>query len=171
MGYPVEISQIITVRRSNGDPKSLQYSVSNDPNSDVWSVIAEGEYASQSDGIHVLALDATQTIKARYLKLLLEESFRAPFTGIAEIYVIGKSFEGIKHVETLPGKVYAENGILKVKEFSPTASLAVYNILGQKITAYKTVNEGVEIRLPSKGIYIVKIQDKGLSSSYKVVAK
>jgi hypothetical protein len=171
MGAPVEISQIITIRRNNGDTKTLQYSVSNDPDLEEWPVIAEGEYAAQGDGIHDLTLDATQTIKARYLKLFLAESFRAPFTGIAEVYVIGKSFEGIKHVETLPGKVYAENGILKIKEFSPTASLAVYNILGQKISAYKAVNDGVEIRLPSKGIYIVKIQDKGLSSSYKVVAK
>ncbi|GHU65352.1 hypothetical protein FACS1894123_11200 [Bacteroidia bacterium] len=171
LGYPVEISQIITIRRSNGDIKSLQYSVSNDPNSDVWTIIAEGEYAAQSDGIHNLTLDATQIVKARYLKLFLPDSYRDIFTGIAEVYAIGKEYQGIKHVEALPGKVYAENGILKVKEFPTSASLAVYNILGQKITAYKAVNDGVEIKLPSKGIYVVKVQNKGITSSYKVVVK
>jgi hypothetical protein len=171
LGYPVEISQIVTIRRNNGDTKTLQYSVSNDPNSETWSIIAEGAYAAQSDGIHDLTLDATQTVKARYLKLLLEESFRAPFTGIAEVYAIGKTFESIRTIEALPGKVYAENGILKVKEFPTTASLAVYNLLGQKLTDYKTLNGDVEISLPTKGIYIVKVQDKGLTSTYKVIVK
>jgi hypothetical protein len=170
MGYQVEISQIITIRRNNGDTKTLEYSVSNDPNGDEWSIIATGEYAAQSDGIHDLTLDATQIVKARYLQLFLPDSFREIFTGVAEVYVIGKSFEGINNpLATLPGKVYAENGILKVKEFSANASLEVYNILGQKITAYKVLNDGAEIRLPSKGIYIVKVQDNGKTSSYKVV--
>jgi hypothetical protein len=171
LGAPAEISQIITIRRSNGDTKTLQYSVSNDLNLEEWPVIAAGEYALQSDGIHDLTLNATQTIKARYLKLVLAESFRAPFTSIAEVYVIGKTFEGIKPLATLPGKVYAENGVLKVKEFSATASLAVYNLLGQKIADYKAVNSGVEINLPSKGIYIVNVQDKGVTSSYKVIVQ
>jgi hypothetical protein len=78
---------------------------------------------------------------------------------------------GIHNVAVLPGKVYAENGFLKVKEFPTTASLAVYNLLGQKLIAYKALNGDVEINLPTKGIYIVKVQDKGLTSTYKVILK
>ncbi|GHU65637.1 hypothetical protein FACS1894123_11650 [Bacteroidia bacterium] len=85
---------------------------------------------------------------------------------------IKKSTTGIQLPKTsLSGNVYAENGILKVKNFSATASLAVYNLLGQKITSYKSLNGDVEISLPTKGIYIVKAQDKGVTSSYKVVVK
>jgi hypothetical protein len=172
MKAPVEISKIITIRRSNGDTQSVQYSVSNDPDLAEWPVIAEGAYASQSDGIHDLSLDATQTIKARYLKLTLPDSFREQYTNIAQVYVIGKSFDGIsKPVGTLPGKVYAENGVLKVKEFPANASLAVYNLLGQKVAAYKTLNGDLDIYLPAKGIYIVKVQNSGLTSSYKVIVK
>jgi hypothetical protein len=171
MAYPTELSKITTYRRTNGDTKTVQYSVGNDPNpdSESWTLVAEGEYDDSS--IHSLELPTTQTIKARYLKLFLPDSNREPFIGVAEIYGYGKVYAGIKSVETLPGKVYIEKNILKVKGFSATASLFVYNLLGQKVTTYKTLNGDVAISLPSNGIFIVKVQDKGLTNSYKVIAK
>ncbi|GHU61739.1 hypothetical protein FACS1894123_01570 [Bacteroidia bacterium] len=84
---------------------------------------------------------------------------------------IKKNTTAIQRPNALPGKVYAENGILKVKEFPASASLAVYNLLGQKIANYKSVNGGVELYLPTKGIYIVKIQEKSITSNYKVIVK
>jgi hypothetical protein len=175
LGAPVEISQLITFRRSSyPDVKTVQYSVSNDPDLAIeeWPVIAEGEFADNNGKNLGLTLDVTQTVKARYLKLLLPDSYREVYTNIVEIYAIGKVFDGIKVIEkTLPGIVYAENDVLKVKGFSANASLAVYNLLGQKISAYKTVNDGTEVKLPAKGIYIVKIQDKGKTASFKVVSK
>jgi hypothetical protein len=85
-------------------------------------------------------------------------------------FIISKA-NSINNIPTLSGKVYAENGILKVKGFRASASLAVYNLLGQKITAYKSLNGNVEISLPTKGIYVVKIQDEGITSNYKVIVK
>jgi hypothetical protein len=173
MVYPTEINKIITFRRTNGDTKTLQYFVGNDPdaNADTWTPITEGAYASQTDGIHYLSLNATTTVKARYLKLNLPDSFRAPSTSIAEIYVLGVAYTGINHPATLPGRVYAENGRLYAKEFSATASLDVYNTFGQKVASRKTISSNEAITLPAKGIYLVKIQDKNQSVTYKVLVK
>jgi hypothetical protein len=83
-----------------------------------------------------------------------------------------KNSTGIDNIISVPvGKVYTEGRMLKVKEFSASASLVVYNLLGQKIANYKTMNGGVEVYLPAQGIYIVKVQDKGVSASYKVIAR
>jgi hypothetical protein len=85
--------------------------------------------------------------------------------------LISKNGTGINQLPAMLGKVYTEGNILKVKDFPTTASLVVYNLLGQKIANYKTVNNGVDVNLPSKGIYIVKIQNEGITATYKVIAK
>jgi hypothetical protein len=95
---------------------------------------------------------------------------------VDEVYALGDALHetptSIKRPSAgLSGNVYAENGILKIKDFPRTASLAVYNLLGQKITTYKSLVGNVEISLPAKGIYIVKIQNSGVTSSYKVIVK
>jgi hypothetical protein len=83
-----------------------------------------------------------------------------------------KKSTGIENIISVPvGKVYTEGRILNVKEFPASASLVVYNLLGQKIANYKSVNGGVEVYLPSKGIYIVKVQNEGISVTHKVIAK
>lgn len=174
MVNPTEINKIITYRRTNGDTKTLQYFVGDNPdvNADTWTPIAEGAYAAQNDGIHYLSLDATTTVKARYLKLNLPDSFREPFTSIAEVYVHGVAYTGINHsAATLSGSVYVENGRLYAKELSATATLDVYNMLGQKVANRKTISNNEAITLPAKGIYLVKVQDKNQSMTYKVLAK
>jgi hypothetical protein len=89
MKKPVEVARIVTQRRNNGDTKSLQYFVgdSPDPNG-TWTMVAEGAFASK-DANHTLTLDATAPLSGRYLKLLLPDSFREPFTAICEVDVYG----------------------------------------------------------------------------------
>jgi len=86
----------------------------------------------------------------------------------AEIRALGNP-TAIKKVETLAGKVYAENGRLHVEGFSASASVEVYNLVGQKIATAKSLN-GNTINI-SKGLYIVKVIDKGKSVSCKVIVK
>ncbi|MDR3327911.1 MAG: T9SS type A sorting domain-containing protein [Prevotellaceae bacterium] len=81
----------------------------------------------------------------------------------------GGSPTAIKTVETSAGKVYAENGKLHVEGYSASASVEVYNLVGQKIAAAKSLN-GNTINV-SNGLYIVKVTDKGKSFSSKVVVK
>jgi len=71
--------------------------------------------------------------------------------------------------DSAAGKVYAENGKLHVEGHSASASVEVYNLVGQKIAAVKSLNgKTVDV---SKGLYIVKVTDKGKSVSYKVIVK
>jgi hypothetical protein len=76
----------------------------------------------------------------------------------------------IKNLETPTGKVYAENGKLHVEGYSTSASVVVYNLVGQKITAAKSLN-GKTVSVPNKALYIVKVTDKGKSDSYKILSK
>jgi hypothetical protein len=77
------------------------------------------------------------------------------------------------HLPNAPsGYVYADKeGFLNVKGFSSTASVVIYNILGQKIADYKTISGHEQTWLSAKGIYVVKVLDKGVSSTYKVIVK
>jgi hypothetical protein len=88
MKEQVEIARIVTQRRNNGDTKSLQYFVGDDPNpnADTWTKIAEGMYLSK-EANHILSLNVTESVPGRYLKLLMPDSFRSPFTAICEIDV------------------------------------------------------------------------------------
>jgi hypothetical protein len=82
----------------------------------------------------------------------------------------GSAYTAIKKVEAPTGKVYAENGKLHVEGYSASASVEVYNPVGQKVTAAKSLN-GKTVDVPNKALYIVKVTDKGKSVSYKVIVK
>jgi len=62
---------------------------------------------------------------------------------------------------SVQGNVYVENGILKLKGYSPSATATVYNVQGQEQKNDYLMN----------GIYIVKVIDNGNTSIHKVVAK
>jgi hypothetical protein len=76
MKEPVEVARIATLRRSNGDTKTLQYFVGDNPdaNAGTWVKIAEGMYASTGAN-HTLTLDAAEPVTGRYLKLVLPDSY------------------------------------------------------------------------------------------------
>jgi hypothetical protein len=93
MKEPVEAGRIVTLRRSNGDNKTLQYFVGDSPdaNADTWVKVAEGAYASQTAN-HTLTLNVTEFVTGRYLKLVIPDSYRDPFSGICEIDVFGLKY-------------------------------------------------------------------------------
>jgi hypothetical protein len=86
MKASVEAGRITTQRR-NTDTKTLQYFIGDNPdaNAGTWTKIAEGTYASNN----TLALDVAEPVSGRYLKLVLPDSNRAPFTSICEVDVFG----------------------------------------------------------------------------------
>jgi hypothetical protein len=89
---PVEVTRIITQRRNNGDTKTLQYFIGNSPDPDgEWTKIAEGMYASASAN-HTLSLNLAEPVTGRYIKLVLPDSYRPPYTGICEIDVYGLEY-------------------------------------------------------------------------------
>jgi hypothetical protein len=93
MKESVEIARVVTQRRNNGDTKTLQYFVGDNPdaNADTWVQIAEGTYAAAVSGVdnHTLTLNVAEPVTGRYLKLVLPDSYRSPFTAICEIDVYG----------------------------------------------------------------------------------
>jgi hypothetical protein len=91
MKEPVEIVKIVTQR--GGDTRTLQYFVgdSSDANADTWVKIAEGIYDSPSAD-HTLTLEIAEPATGRYLKLVLPDSFRYPYTSICEVDVYGLSY-------------------------------------------------------------------------------
>jgi hypothetical protein len=90
MKEPVEVARIATLRRNNGDTRTLQYFVGNSPDagSDTWVKVAEGTYASTSAN-HTMTLDLAEPVTGRYLKLVLPDSYRDVFTAICEVDVYG----------------------------------------------------------------------------------
>jgi hypothetical protein len=83
--------KIETYRRSgNTDTKSLQYFVGDDPDPDAttWVKIVEGAFTT-GNSLTLEVPSGTDTAKGRYLKLLLPDTNRDPFTSIAEIYLYG----------------------------------------------------------------------------------
>lgn len=86
------ISRVEIYRRvNNTDTKSIELYVSDQPdaNSDNWEKIGNGQFGG-GNSISVLIPESIDTAKGRYLKLLLPDSNRTPFTSVAEIYVYGK---------------------------------------------------------------------------------
>jgi hypothetical protein len=89
MKEPQEVARIVTLRRNNGDTKTLQYFVGDSPDPDgEWTKVAEGMYASTSAN-HTMTLDVADLVTGRYLKLILPDSYRQVFTAIHEIDVYG----------------------------------------------------------------------------------
>jgi hypothetical protein len=68
----------------------VQYFVGDDPDADAatWVKIAEGAFSS-GDKLTIDIPESVNTAQGRYLKLLLPDSNRDPFTSIAEVYVYG----------------------------------------------------------------------------------
>ncbi|GHU64446.1 hypothetical protein FACS1894123_09120 [Bacteroidia bacterium] len=90
------------------------------------------------------------------------------YYGNFDKFKINKNTTAIQLPSTTSGYVYAYGeGFLNVKGFSSNASVLIYNILGQKIADYKTINGHEQTWLSVKGIYVVKVLDNGVSSNYK----
>lgn len=76
-------------RAGNTDTKTVEIYLGNDsdPTSPRWILAGTGVYPpSASDK---LTVSASSTAKGRYLKLVVPDSYRVPFTNIAEIYMYG----------------------------------------------------------------------------------
>lgn len=86
------ICQFSVYRRpGNTDAKTVQLFVSNSPDADdsSWLKVAEGVFPSSGDKLEITVPPSVSTDKGRYLKFVLPDSNRAPFTSIAEIYAFG----------------------------------------------------------------------------------
>lgn len=88
MSSPKKIAYFDIYRRSgSSDTKTVQLFVSDDsdPDSTDWIKIGEGMFG-QGDK---LTIESTDSGDKRFLKILLPDSNRPPFTGVAEVYVFG----------------------------------------------------------------------------------
>jgi hypothetical protein len=86
MQNPVEVCRIITWRRNNGDTKTIEYYIGDDPaaNASTWKKIASGDVWVN----HVCTLILEEPLSSgRYLKLVMPDSNRYPNTSITEIDV------------------------------------------------------------------------------------
>ncbi|MDR0559770.1 MAG: discoidin domain-containing protein [Prevotellaceae bacterium] len=91
MKSPKKIGRIETYRRKGNDnSKSVRYFVSSSPDAGdaSWTEIASGTFSS-GDKLTIDIPESVDTRAGRYLKLLLPDSNREPFTSIAEIYLYG----------------------------------------------------------------------------------
>jgi len=75
-------------RHDNTDSKTVEYYVGDSPDeSGTWTKIGSGVFPSTGDKLEIESTD--KVTKGRYLKLVLPDSNRNPFTSIAEIYPYG----------------------------------------------------------------------------------
>ncbi|MBZ4190349.1 DUF4998 domain-containing protein [Niabella beijingensis] len=90
MTSPKKIAYLDVYRRAgNTDAKHIQIYLgnSNDPDAPDWLLIGEGTYPSTvSDK---LTINAAAVTPGRYLKLIVTDSYRIPFSSIAEVFVYG----------------------------------------------------------------------------------
>lgn len=87
-----KISKVEVYRRAgNTDTKSVELYVSDQPdgNTGNWIKIGNGIFVD-GDSISILIPESVDTEKGHYLKLVLPDSNREPYTSVAEIYVYGK---------------------------------------------------------------------------------
>lgn len=87
-----KISRIEVYRRvGNTDTRSVELYVSDQPDGNAanWTKIGNGTFGD-GDSMSILVLESVDTQKGRYLKMLLPDSNREPYTAVAEIYVYGK---------------------------------------------------------------------------------
>lgn len=85
------IAKLETYKRpGNNDARTIQYFVGPDPDPDAstWTQIGAAEFISGVDKIETTIADPSAAT-GRYLKIVLPDSNRDPFTSIAEIYVYG----------------------------------------------------------------------------------
>lgn len=87
-----KISRIEVYRRAgNTDTKSVELYVSDEPdvNTANWTKIGSGTFV-EGDSISISIPESVNTQKGRYLKVLLPDSNRQPYTSVAEICMYGK---------------------------------------------------------------------------------
>jgi hypothetical protein len=89
MQTPRNVTNKIDVYRrpGNTDAKTVEIYLSNTPDADgEWTKIGDGQFSS---GDLLTIIPSDKVTKGRYLKILLPDSNRDPFTSIAEIYLYG----------------------------------------------------------------------------------
>ena len=87
-----KISQVEVFRRAgNTDARTVDLYISDQPDAEIldWVKIGTGIFGDK-DGMIIPVFDSINEIEGRYLKIVLPNSNREPFTSIAEIYVYGK---------------------------------------------------------------------------------
>lgn len=87
-----KISKIEVYRRSGStDTKSIEVYVGNNPDAAAtnWVRLAAGMFG-EGNRLDLLVPESMDTSQGRYLKVLLPDSNREPFTNIAEVYIYGK---------------------------------------------------------------------------------
>lgn len=91
MKTPKKISKVELYRRSgNKDTKSIELYVSDQPDGNAAGWIKIGSTIfGEGDSVSMTLPESVDTNKGRYLKLLLPDSNRAPYTSVAEIYLYG----------------------------------------------------------------------------------
>lgn len=92
MGSPKKMSKIEIYRRSGTtDTKSVEIYVGNSPDADAtdWVQVATGTFGN-GDSLELPVPASIDTNQGRYMKILLPDSNREPFTNIAEVYIYGK---------------------------------------------------------------------------------
>lgn len=91
MQTPKKISKVEIYRRAaNKDTKSIELYISDQPDANAgnWIKIVNGTFAD-GDILSISIPESVNTEKGRYLKLLLPDSNREPYTSVAEIYLHG----------------------------------------------------------------------------------
>ncbi|MDR2473203.1 MAG: Ig-like domain-containing protein [Tannerella sp.] len=90
-----DVARIVTRRRGNGDTKTVEYYVGDEDNvnSTTWKKVVQGTYPSGQNSVIDLTLDATELMSGRYLKLVVSDSYRTPFTAITEVDVYRAVFD------------------------------------------------------------------------------
>jgi predicted phosphodiesterase len=82
-----------------------------------------------------------------------------------------ENLTAINNPEISTGRIYTENKTLHIEGFPATTSLDIYNLLGQKLIAYPIIKGDKQINSLQEGIYVVKIGDKGIPITHKVIIK
>lgn len=88
---PKKISKVELYRRSgNKDTKSIELYVSDQPDGNAAGWIKIGSVTfGDANSVSMTIPESVETSKGRYLKLVLPDSNRAPYTSVAEVYVYG----------------------------------------------------------------------------------
>lgn len=86
-----KISRIELYRRTgNKDAKSIELYVSDHPDANAVGWIQIGTVVFEEGDSSSITIPGSIDMKGRYLKLLLPDSNREPYTSVAEVYVYGK---------------------------------------------------------------------------------
>lgn len=91
MQTPKNISRVELYRRAgNKDAKSIELYVSDHPDANAVGWIQIGTVVFEEGDSSSITIPGSIDMKGRYLKLLLPDSNREPYTSVAEVYVYGK---------------------------------------------------------------------------------